>query len=98
MALVEVRPTWKNQIMSPDDLVEGERYEAVHSHLPGDPRQIRICVIGKRKAAISNKDSLYPDDIFHYADFGLIPYESGKWNESNYIRSFTDNFWFDDWM
>ena len=97
MATVEQRPTWPKQIMSPEDLVEGESYEEVHSHLRETGRKFRLCVKGETKAAISYKDMPYPDDYFFYSDMGLTPYPSGRWNESNYIRHPIPE-WADDWM
>ena len=98
----KIRKIRKNQVLSVDDLVEGEVYEYVHEGTYQSRSYVeKFRLVLKdyikrpskfekddRWMIIKNLGSSEWQHVEHrsYADSGLIQYESGLWNPTNYVR------------
>lgn len=82
------RPILSNkQVMSFEDLIEDAFYEMHHRDGSCWTVQFKSLYIGARGWRISYVISGYTNASHVYlSDVGVIPYENGKWNPTNYME------------
>jgi hypothetical protein len=90
MPNLNVRPTWKNQMMDPSGLHPGrflwevgKNYKSLilvtSNAYPDKQGSLKFNYINWNRTPVSDNYIF----SFHCCDKGLIPYEDGTWNENN---------------
>jgi len=71
------------QVKSPSELVVGGSYEVVYATGENCPLKITSIDNDNGRFRALSESGFSHEDFFE--DLGLIPYDNGKWNSSNYI-------------
>lgn len=85
------------QVRSPDELVVGQTYRGygkdgpksliriLEKEIPDKPGTVRVALLKPDGSEVSNPDGSEYRETRYLTDMGIIPYDTGLWNRSNYF-------------